>query len=222
MYDVPMPPPKQRTPALTETVLRTTLDLVESEGVTLTARSVAAAADTSPAALYELFGDKAGLLRAVFFEGFELLASAVDSVATTPDPEADVFATLAAVRRFGLDRPMLYELMFSRPFTEFRPGPDDHTAARRLYRTVMERVDRCLSSGVLAGDRVDIAQVLIAANRGLIAAELAGILGSTPASRQRRWSLGAHAVFAGLRHGDDLMDDSRSGNAKASEVGSMS
>jgi AcrR family transcriptional regulator len=194
-----MPRPKLRTPALTDAVLRTTLDLVETEGASLTARSVAAAADTSPAALYELFGDKAGLLRAVFFEGFGLLAHVVESVATTPDPEADVFATLAATRRFSLDRPMLFDLMFSRPFAEFRPSSDDHAAATAVYRTVMSRVDRCITSGVLAGDGIDIAQVLIATNRGLIAAELAGILGSTPESSERRWFLGVQAVFAGLR-----------------------
>ncbi len=193
-----MPRPKQRTHALSESVLRTTLDLVETEGVSLTARSVAAAAHTSPAALYELFGDKAGLLRAVFYEGFGLLAAVVGSVPTTPEPKADLIATLSATRQFALDRPMLFELMFARPFAEFRPGPDDQAAAASVYRTVMARVDRCLASGVLAGDRVDIAQVLIATNRGLIAAELAGILGSTLASSERRWALGIHAVFAGL------------------------
>jgi AcrR family transcriptional regulator len=194
-----MPRPKQRTASLSESVLRTTLDLVEAEGVSLTARSVAAAADTSPAALYELFGDKAGLLRAVFFEGFSLLGDVVDAVATTSEPEADLVDTLAATRRFALERPMLFELMFARPFAEFRPGPDDHAAAVGVYRTVMSRVDRCLASGVLAGDRIDVAQVLIATNRGLIAAELAGILASTPAASERRWSLGVRAVIAGLR-----------------------
>jgi AcrR family transcriptional regulator len=194
-----VPRAKQRTPALSDSVLRTTLDLVETEGVSLTARSVAAAANTSPAALYELFGDKAGLLRAVFFEGFGLLAEELASVATTSDPHRDLVATLATTRRFALDRPMLFELMFARPFAEFRPGPDDHAAAAAVYRTVMGRVDRCLHSGVLAGDRIDVAQVLIATNRGLIAAELAGILGATPVSRERRWALGVEAVLAGLR-----------------------
>lgn len=203
-----MPRPKQRTPELSEAVLRTTLDLVETEGVALTARSVAAAADTSPAALYELFGDKAGLLREVFFEGFRLLDQVVGSVATTPDPEGDLVATLAATRRFALERPMLFELMFSRPFAEFRPGPDEQAAAAAVYRAVMSRVDRCLASGLLAGDRIDVAQVLIATNRGLVAAELAGILGSTPASRDRRWALGVHAVIAGLRPDDTTPTES--------------
>ena len=179
--------------------MRTTLDLVETEGVSLTARSVAAAANTSPAALYELFGDKAGLLRAVFFEGFRQLAEVVESVPITPDPEADLVGTFAATREFALGRPMLFELMFARPFGEFRPSPDDQTAAVVVYRTMMSKVDRCLAGGVLAGDRIDVAQVLIATNRGLIAAELAGILASTPAASGRRWALGIRAVMAGLR-----------------------
>jgi hypothetical protein len=120
-------------------------------------------------------------------------------VPITADSESDLVATLAATRRFALDRPMLFELMFSRPFAEFRPGADDRAAAAAVYRTVMSQVDRCRATGVLAGDRIDIAQVLIAANRGLIAAELAGILGSTPVSSERRWELGVRALVAGLR-----------------------
>lgn len=193
-----MPRPKQRTEALSEIVLQTTLDLVEREGVSLTARSVAAAADTSPAALYELFGDKGGLLRAVFFEGFRRLADELDAIEATSDPQADLIAALSASRRFALARPMLFELMFARPFAEFRPGPDDLAAAAGIYRTVMSIVDRGVASGVLVGDRVDIAQVLIATNRGLIAAELAGILGTTPSSSERRWALGVAAAIAGL------------------------
>ncbi len=192
--------------------MRTTLDLVETEGVSLTARSIAAAADTSPAALYELFGDKAGLLRAVFFEGFRQLAEVVESVPITPDPEADLVSTFAATRRFALGRPMLFELMFARPFAEFQPGSGDQAAAAVVYRTVMSRVDRCLEGGVLSGDRVDVAQVLIATNRGLIAAELAGILASTPASCERRWALGMRSMMAGLRpdHATETEPEERS------------
>ena len=70
-----MPRPKQRTPELAEHVLQAALGLLASEGpAALTARRLADAAGTSPAAVYELFGDKAGVLRAVFFSGFEHLA----------------------------------------------------------------------------------------------------------------------------------------------------
>ena len=56
----------------------------------LTTRRVAERAGTSVPAVYELFGDKAGLLRAVFFEGFRMLCRRLLAVAESDDPLADV------------------------------------------------------------------------------------------------------------------------------------
>ena len=91
----------------------------------MSARRVAAAAGTSTAALYEFFGDKGGLVRAVYFEGFAALRSALDGVPTGDDPRGDLVELLKASRRFALERPMLFELMYSRPFAEFSPGDED-------------------------------------------------------------------------------------------------
>lgn len=192
-----MPRRKQRTADLGQSIRATATELLEG-GVNLTARSVAAAANTSTAALYELFGDKSGLLRAVFFDGFATLERILDSVVDTGEARTDLVAALAATRRFALDHPMLFELMFSRPFAEFRPGPDELVAATGIRRAVMRRVDHAIEAGLLVGNRTDMAQALIAANRGLIASELAGILGSSAATTKRRWHLTIDAVIDGL------------------------
>lgn len=194
-----MPRAKQRTTELGERLLQSALEVLEAGDVALTARSVAAGAGTSTAALYELFGEKSGLLRAVFLEGFRRLERTLDGLPPVPDPESDLLALLAAFRRFGLDNPMLFEIMFARPFPEFRPDESDHAAAVGIHRAVMARVDRCLEAGVTVGNRTDIAQVLVATSRGLIAAELAGILASSAAGAQRRWRLGLATLVNGLR-----------------------
>ena len=63
-----MPRTKQRTPALREQLLVVALDTLDRDGVAgLTTRRVAERAATSTPAVYELFGDKAGLVREVFF-----------------------------------------------------------------------------------------------------------------------------------------------------------
>lgn len=190
--------PKQRTEELGAHVLSVALGMLEAGDVALTARSVAAAADTSTAALYELFGDKAGLVRAVAAEGFRRLLGELEAVAHTDDPRADLVAGLAATRRFALAHPMLFEVMFSRPLAEFGEGAVDADVTAGIYRAVLGRVDRCLRAGVLRGNRVDVAQVLIATNRGLIASQLAGILGSTRASQDRRWRLAIDTLLAGF------------------------
>jgi AcrR family transcriptional regulator len=74
-----VPRPKQRTPALREHVLEVALALLAAEGVQgFTARKVASTAGTSTPAVYELFGDKGGLVREVFFHGFELLGARLE------------------------------------------------------------------------------------------------------------------------------------------------
>ena len=76
-----MPRKKQRTEAMRQEILRSALDLLDEGGVAaVTARGVAKSANTSVPAVYELFGDKEGLVRALFFEGFRALRDTFDAV----------------------------------------------------------------------------------------------------------------------------------------------
>ena len=65
-----------------------------------TTRRVAEQASTSTPAVYELFGDKAGLVREVFFEGFRLLAADLEAFEPGEDPRADLVDLLQGFRRF--------------------------------------------------------------------------------------------------------------------------
>ncbi len=126
-----MPRAKQRTPELRERVLSAAIELLASDGpAALTARAVARAAGTSTPAVYELFGDKGGLVRAVFFAGFGRLHERLEALPASDDPRADALATARAYRAFVVANPALAEVMLSRPFTDFAPGPDDLSAQR--------------------------------------------------------------------------------------------
>ena len=71
-----MPRAKQRTPELRDRVLDVAITTLGEEGIArFTTRRVAERAGTSVPAVYELFDDKAGLVRAMFFEGFRLLGA---------------------------------------------------------------------------------------------------------------------------------------------------
>ena len=120
-----MPRPKQRTPELRDRVLQVAISTL-NEGLSgFTTRRVAEQAGTSVPAVYELFGDKSGLLRAVFFEGFRMLALRLLAVPETDDAVADVQHLIPVFRRFCLDYPALARVMFSRPFQDFDPGPEE-------------------------------------------------------------------------------------------------
>lgn len=197
-----MPRAKQRTPELRDHVLRVAVAMLASDGVAgFTTRKVAEEADTSPPAVYELFGDKAGLVREVFFEGFRRLRQRFDRLDATDDTRADLERVVATLRRFVRDNPVLSELMFSRPFADFDPGASGTEAGRAVREFVVGRVRRCVDAGILVGDATDIAHVLVSLTQGLAATETAGWLGTSKASVERRWGTAVRAVLDGLRSG---------------------
>jgi AcrR family transcriptional regulator len=163
-----------------------------------TTRAVARLAETSPPAVYELFGDKAGLVREMFFEGFRLLRRRFDELRESGDPRADLVAVVKALRAFVRANPVLAELMFSRPFADFDPGPSGRKAGNAVRLFIVGRVRRCVDAGVLAGDETDIAHVLVSLTQGLADTEMAGWLGTSKASVDRRWDLAIGAVLDGL------------------------
>jgi AcrR family transcriptional regulator len=194
-----MPRPKQRTPELRDHVLSTAVELLAREGVSgFTARSVARSADTSPPAVYELFGDRAGLLREVFFEGFRVLRRELDTLPQSEDPRADLIVLANIYRGFLREHPALAQLMFSRPFTDFDPSQSELQAGASVRTFVIARVRRAIDAGLLHGDETDVAHALVALVQGLVAAENSERLGSTRASVDRRWSLAVNAMLDGL------------------------
>lgn len=193
------PRPKLRTPELRARLLDATVGLLAEDGAgALTTRRVASAAGTSTNAVYELFGDKGGLVRAVFFEGFRRLGDRLEAHATGNDPRADVLGLLLEVRAFVREHRLLAEVMFGQPFADFDPGPDEMRAGSRVRGVLVRAVDRAVTEGVLAGNATDIGHVLLAVVQGLAAQESAGWLGTSPASRNRRWRLALDAVLDGL------------------------
>lgn len=194
-----MPRAKQRTPQLRAHVLAVAVDVLARDGAAgFTTRNIAVQARTSTPAVYELFGDKSGLVREVFFEGFRLLHRELELLAETDDPRADLVQLVGVCRRFLLDNASLAEVMFSRPFTDFAPGPAELQASGSVRVFIVERVRRCIDAGVLEGDPTDIAHVLVALVQGLAAAENARRLGTSDQSVNRRWTLAIEAVLDGV------------------------
>jgi AcrR family transcriptional regulator len=194
-----VPRAKQRTEQLREHILRAAVAMLAADGIGgFTTRKVAERAQTSPPAVYELFGDKAGLVREVFFEGFRLLGDRFGRLRESDDPRADLLRTIQALRTFVRDNPVLAQVMFSRPFADFDPGRAELEAGAATREFIVHRVQRCIDAGIIDGNEVDIAHGLLALAQGLAAQEAAGWLGSTRASVNRRWDLAVDALLAGL------------------------
>jgi AcrR family transcriptional regulator len=195
-----MPRAKQRTPEMRERVLQAAMDMLASDGVAeFTTRRLAQRAGTSTPAVYELFGDKAGLVREVFFESFRLLRQYLDEVGPSQDPRGELISVIESLRVFAREHPALTDLMFSRPFADFDPGPAERRAGDEVRLFIVAAVRRCVHAGVVEGDEVDIAHVIVAMAQGLAAQETAGWLGTSRESRDRRWDLAVTALLDGLR-----------------------
>jgi AcrR family transcriptional regulator len=194
-----MPKAKQRTPELRARVLAAALTLLEREGASaLTARRLAAEAGTSPPAVYELFGAKAGVVRALFFAGFAQLGAALGEPDPDADPVEDLVELARRYRRFIVARPALATAMFSRPFAQFDPAPEEAAAGAAVRERIVAAVRRAVAAGALRGDPTDLAHACVALVHGLAAAEAAGRLGSTPAAVERRWDVAVRGLLRGF------------------------
>lgn len=194
-----MPRLKQRTDALRERGIASALTVLAEEGVAgLTTRTVAQRAQASVPAIYEVFGDKAGLIREVFFEGFRMLGDDLAAVPATADPLEDLRRLCESFRRFVLANPVLAQVMFSRPFADFEPTNDDNKAGARVSKLFVRRARAAVEAGRLAGDPTDIAHLFFVFVEGLAAAESAHRLGGSKQSIDRRWRLGLDALSNGL------------------------
>lgn len=195
-----MPRPKQRTNALRERGVASALAVLADEGVAgLTTRAVARRANASVPAIYEVFGDKSGLIREVFFAGFRLLGDELAQVPAAADPLENLRRVCETFRQFVLANPVLAQTMFSRPFVDFAPTADDHKAGLRVSKVFVQHARAAVDAGLLAGDPTDIAHLVFAFVEGLAAAESGKRLGGSKQSVARRWQLGLDIVLQGLK-----------------------
>lgn len=172
----------------------------------LTVRALAAAAGTSTAAVYSLFGGKDGLIDEVRGRAVAGLFQEVSAVPTSEDALADLYALAVAYRRWGGEHPHLYTVLFG-GVKSFDPsgavGTDDP------IRPILAAIDRALTESVLQGEATLIALSLWVTLHGLVTLELAGALDAATAETTFRPTIHAAlrgwttpAVFRSLRRAE--------------------
>jgi AcrR family transcriptional regulator len=160
--------------------------ILSSEGAAaLSLRRLATATGTSTMAVYTRFGDKQGLLAAMYRSGFERLGEAMTAAVDGVDDPVGALAELGlAYRRAALANPHLYDLMFGRPVATFEPDAETKDVAEASYRPLVDAVQRCMDAGAMqAGDAERVASYLWAVTHGMVSLELAGQLPGDAAAR---------------------------------------
>src|SRR6516162_8748661 len=100
---------RTRTPSadIRSTILDAAADLLEKEGPdALSVRGIAAAAGVAPMGVYNHFESKAGIVDALFVQGFERLAEALDTIAGIEDPYEALREGGRRYRALALAHPM--------------------------------------------------------------------------------------------------------------------
>ena len=159
----------------------------------LQTRKIAGAAGTSTMAVYTHFGGMPALIAAVADEGLRQFDVAL-TMPPTSDPVADLMATGIAYRRYAIERPHMYRLMFGSTSAHGINAPahdlmtltvaeiNDHYPS---FAHVVRGVHRCMLAGrIVAGSASDDATVVAVAAQfwssihGFVMLELAGFYGA--------------------------------------------
>jgi AcrR family transcriptional regulator len=161
----------------------------------LQTRRVAGAAGTSTMAVYTHFGGMRGLIAAVAEEGLRQFDTAL-SLPETDDPVADLFALGTAYRRYAIERPHMYRLMFGSTSAHGIHAPAGNVLALTVaeieqhipsFAHVVRAVRRSARGGRIGAQARDTAIVATAAQfwaliHGFVMLELAGFYGDDGAA----------------------------------------
>jgi AcrR family transcriptional regulator len=157
-------------------LLEAAAEILETEGPdALSVRRIAATAGVAPMGVYNHFESKAGIIEALFIQGFERLAEALDGVAEIQDPYEALREGGRRYRALALAHPMVYRLMFLRAVPGFEPSDHALEIAAHAFEALVSSVQRAMAAGVIAeGPPTETSQLIWASIHGWVSLELMG------------------------------------------------
>jgi AcrR family transcriptional regulator len=146
--------------------------LAEEGPEALTVRRIAAGAGCSTMLVYSRLGGKQGIVEALYVEGFQRLSAYIRSTRVTNDPLADLRRCGRQYRKFALENPTYYAVMFD-GVPDFRPSPDAYRIASHTLDNLTSFVQRAMDAGCFSpASARQVAGALWAANHGVCSLEI--------------------------------------------------
>ncbi|QHT55432.1 TetR/AcrR family transcriptional regulator [Cellulomonas sp. H30R-01] len=165
----------------------------------VTVRDVATAAGTSASAVYSLFGGRDALLQAVGAEAAARFAASLAAAARTDDPGEDLLALGLAYRRWAVDEPHFYRVMFgTRPADEPAVASVTQDATFRVLRDSALAVLRAAGAPDADERAARAAEGLWALVHGLVDLELGGLLPGDAEAATARYESVLRAAGPGI------------------------
>jgi AcrR family transcriptional regulator len=154
--------------------------LVRDGPAGLTVRAVAAEAGIAPMGVYNKLGGKDGLVDALLIKGFDRLRAAMDAAtADTAEPSmrGRFVGCGLSYRRFALENPHFYAIMFERAIPIEHENPEVEEHAKATFGALVRIVELAAAAGVIAApDPVEAAQQIWSTVHGAVALELKGLV----------------------------------------------
>lgn len=175
-----------------DTVLAAARARLHAEGIAgLTVRALAADLGVSRQVVYSRFGSKAGLLNALYADGFAQLALAIQraNTAEAPGTDAHALAIARAYRSHAHAAPAIYALMFEEQSPSFAPDDEARAVRDRAFGDLVKVATVWLQAQTAVHEpgrqaARQLARALWAASHGVVALERAGHLSERLAARQ--------------------------------------
>jgi AcrR family transcriptional regulator len=175
-------------------ILEVAADLLAAEGPhALSLRRIARAAGTSTQGIYTEFGGKAGLVDALYREGWRRLTAALRAVPAEADAEAHLVRLGEAYRRCACEQASFYALMVGEPIPGYAPSPEVRQEARASLAILLDAVSAALAALGRRGDPERIAHMLWSCGHGLADLRLHGLARAEDEDARAR--LVTHAIL---------------------------
>lgn len=132
-------------------ILAAAQHIIRTQGLdALSLRALAKSIGITAPALYEYFGNKDAILRAVFVQGSEIMLALMDqTIAESPPGLQRLLAILDGYRTFARDEPDYFRLLFGTVDPNLALSDEDYLGMNTIFDRFVGVITNCIEAGDL-------------------------------------------------------------------------
>ncbi|RCW64216.1 TetR/AcrR family transcriptional regulator [Saliterribacillus persicus] len=167
---------QQHADNLKQSIVEAAAMILQEEGPeAVTIRRVADKMECSTKIIYNLFNNKDGLIKLLYIEGCNVLATSFKSVSKQENMENYLRDLCETYWDFSRNNRGYYQLMFGGAFHDFKPGDESIHATNTALQQFIEIITEAIEEGlIMEDDPLQVVRVIWASLHGVIHLYLGG------------------------------------------------